>query len=291
MLQWMIVASLCVSVAVAQNWNLEWSDEFDGPEIDFSKWEHEVAAGGGGNGEFQTYTPDSANSYIQDGKLFIKPTFLEDNINPKTDEPFGEEFLRTGTLDLVDLYGVCNVPNWNGCYRTGGDIPPMASGKIRTKGRYSFRYGKVEIRAKMPVGDWMWPALWMLPEQWFYGGWPESGEIDILESIGNRNYRCDGNWRGIQHMGATLHWGNSFNNNRYYLTTVGKDDEANNYGDNFHTYGLVWTPQGMTFYVNDTEIMNVPDPLIGDRDPSNCFTGFFDFGCSVGREPQPQPMD
>jgi len=272
------VVFLCVSVAVAQDWDLVWSDEFDGPNIDLSKWEHEITAGGGGNQEFQVYTPDSVNSYIQGGKLFIKPTMLADNINPRTGQPYGEEFLHSGTLDLEYLYGVCNVDHSNGCFRTGGDIPPIASARLRTAARYSFRYGRADIYAKMPVGDWLWPALWLLPDKWYYGGWPTSGEIDMTESIGNRNYRCWGNLHGIQHMGSTLHWGINPESNRYYLTTNGKYNDALNYGDHFHTYGLEWTPNGMRFFIDGEVLLKVPDPLINERNPSNCFTGFYDFG-------------
>lgn len=166
----------------------------------------------------------------------------------------------------------------NGCYRTGGDIPPMASARLRTNEKFSFRYGRAEISAKMPVGDWLWPALWLLPEKWLYGGWPESGEIDMTESIGNRNYRCDGTLRGIQHMGSTLHWGVSWDQNRYYLTSSGFGNEGQNFGDYFHTYRLDWSPEGMEFFIDNLRILSVPDPLINERDPSNCFTGFYDFG-------------
>ena len=67
-------------------------------------------------------------------------------------------FLYVMNSFIPDLYGECNVPNWSGCYREGGDIPPIASGKIRTREKFSMRYGRVEIRAKMPVGDWTWPG-------------------------------------------------------------------------------------------------------------------------------------
>ena len=69
--------------------------------------------------------------------------------------------------------------------RTGRVINPVRSARINTKGKKSIRYGKVEIVAKMPVGDWLWPALWMLPVKETYGPWPASGEIDIVESRGN----------------------------------------------------------------------------------------------------------
>lgn len=154
----------------------------------------------------------------------------------------------------------------------------MASARVRTNERFSYRYGRAEIYAKMPVGDWLWPAMWLLPEKWLYGDWPMSGEIDITESIGNRNYRCNGDWRGIQHSGSTLHWGIEGNQNKYFLTTQGVDNESENFGDYFHLYRLDWTPQGMEFFLDDVKILSIPDPLIDARNPSNCFTGFYNFG-------------
>ena len=54
-----------------------------------------------------------------------------------------------------------------------------------TRGKKSIKYGRVEVVAKMPQGDWLWPAIWMMPEDSVYGPWPNSGEIDIAESKGN----------------------------------------------------------------------------------------------------------
>ena len=67
-------------------------------------------------------------------------------------------------------------------------------------------YGKVEVVAKLPEGDWLWPAIWMLPEDSVYGEWPRSGEIDIMEARGNApGYSAGG--RDI--ITSTLHWGES----------------------------------------------------------------------------------
>lgn len=228
------------------------------------------------------------NSFLKDGYLHIKATKLADNINPLTGEAFGEDYLDNGDMDLIDMFGYCSVPDNDGCARTGRNlpgqsIPPMASARLRTAGRFAFQYGHAEIRAKIAVGDWLWPALWLLPEEWRYGGWPESGEIDILEAIGNRDYVCDvgtekEHYRDIRHAASTLHWGVDFNQNRYYLTSGGIDNEDLNYGDHFHTYELDWNPQGMWFYIDGVEILRVPDPAVMDRDTETCFQGFFDFG-------------
>lgn len=62
---------------------------------------------------------------------------------------------------------------------------PVRSARLTTKGKKSIKYGRVEVTAKMPQGDWLWPAIWMMPEDDVYGPWPMSGEIDIAESKGN----------------------------------------------------------------------------------------------------------
>lgn len=157
----------------------------------------------------------------------------------------------------------------SGCVRTGaaGNIPPTMSGRLRTYQRFSFRHGRVVISAKMPVGDWLWPAIWMLPENSVYGGWPRSGEIDIVEIIGNRDLRQNGNHIGIEKMGVAMHWGPSWDDNKYWLTNLHKND-GRNYGDNFHTYILDWSPNGLRFFIDNENqaLMDVPYPLI-DANP------------------------
>lgn len=71
---------------------------------------------------------------------------------------FGEEFLYTGELNVTAQWGECTVSDWYGCYRRGVDnvINPIMSAKLMSK--FDFKYGKVEIRARMPVGDWIWPG-------------------------------------------------------------------------------------------------------------------------------------
>jgi len=258
------------AVSAFDDWHLfrqVWADEFS--FLDMGKWQHETTATGGGNGEFQVYTPEPTNSFVRDGKLFIKPTLLADTRHPHTGQPYGQDFMQYGILDLWYLYGTCtNDDNW-GCYRTGAtsNIPPTMSARLRSYQRFSFLWGRVVISAKMPVGDWLWPAIWMLPEHWVYGGWPRSGEIDIIESIGNRDFRCGSESIGIDKMGATLHWGPAWNDNRWWLTSLPKWD-GRNYGDNFHTFIFDWSPNGLRFFVDsETQaLLDVPYPLI-DQNP------------------------
>ncbi|XP_014665919.1 PREDICTED: beta-1,3-glucan-binding protein-like [Priapulus caudatus] len=157
---------------------LIFEDNFD--ELDIETWEHEITMSGGGNWEFQLYQNNRSNSYTRDGKLFIKPMLLEDKYSPG--------FVKSGSVNLWGMNGVgdvCTGHSYSGCERKGNGVHylnPVTSARLRTLNSFAFRYGRVEVRAKMPAGDWLWPAIWMLPRGWPYGQWPASGEIDIVES-------------------------------------------------------------------------------------------------------------
>lgn len=113
------------------------------------------------NGEFQWYVSDDENSYAQDGNLHIKPTLTADKI--------GADQVETG---FVQLDG-CTDDNPDNCKRqAGGDviINPIRSARLRTVNSFAFKFGRVEVRAKTPLGDWLWPAIWLLPKTWKYGG-------------------------------------------------------------------------------------------------------------------------
>ena len=274
----LLLASGCVAFTDWDQFHIIWQDEFDW--LDLGKWQHEVTATGGGNSEFQLYSPDGANSFVRDGKLFIKPSLLADNINPQTGAPYGHGFMSSGVLDVAANYGSCTNSDNNGCYRTGanGDIPPVMSARLRSYQRFSFTWGRVVVSAKMPVGDWLWPAIWMLPEWWVYGGWPRSGEIDIIEAIGNRDYRTTGGeYIGIQKMGSTMHWGPAWDDNRWYLTSLPKHSDSWNYGDNFHTFIFDWSTNGLRFFVDDENqaLLDVPYPLI---DANPWWVDFWEWG-------------
>lgn len=84
----------------------------------------------------------------------------------------------------------CTNPLSNGCERVGSPqfvLNPVKSARIRTVNSFAFRYGRVEVKAKMPSGDWLWPAIWLMPKYNTYGVWPASGEIDMVESRGNKD--------------------------------------------------------------------------------------------------------
>ena len=98
---------------------------------------------------------------------------------------------------------LCTSPSYYGCERTGNGgniLNPISSARLRSANSFAFTYGKVEARAKLPLGDWLWPAIWMLPLKQEYGLWPTSGEIDIMESRGNLNLVKDGTNIGVEQV-------------------------------------------------------------------------------------------
>ncbi|KAG5670658.1 hypothetical protein PVAND_000906 [Polypedilum vanderplanki] len=219
--------------------------------LDHEKWEHENTMAGGGNNEFQFYTNNRSNSYCEDGKLHIVPT------------PFGldtgEDFLRSGTLDIHggQPADYCTNHANNGCLRTGTQesiLPPIKSARMRTVQSFNFKYGILEIRAKNPTGDWLWPALWLMPKKSVYGTWPSSGEIDLMEARGNlKVVEPDGKDMGVQRVESTLHFGPSWYLNGFYLTNfeTHRDEGFNN---DFHVYRLGWTETTMEFSVDNKVI-------------------------------------
>ncbi|KAI8502156.1 hypothetical protein Bbelb_197440 [Branchiostoma belcheri] len=162
--------------------------------------------------------------------------------------------------------GRCTLENWNGCYMAGSPsqhLPPVLSARITTARSFSFRYGKVEVQAKMPTGDWIWPAIWLLPQAWVYGDWPKSGEIDIVETRGNRNlYASWGASLGVDVTTSTLHWGPSgvWPYNGFIKTRAEKEAHTGTYGSDFHNWTMVWTDQYLKFSVDDEVMLTVSPP-------------------------------
>jgi beta-glucanase (GH16 family) len=113
------------------------------------------------------------------------------------------------------------------------------SARMKSQGRFSKKYGRFEFRAKLPLGQGYWPALWLMPETSSYGGWPNSGEIDIVESKGNNPAVVQGT---IHYSGAT--GGHRQSTGRY---TFPPDDGA----ANFHVYLLEWTTNAISWYVDN----------------------------------------
>ena len=171
-----------------------WNDEFDGTELDSTKWRYEVNGLGGGNGELQYYTDE--NVVVSDGTL---------KIIARKEEYNGKEY---------------------------------TSSRITTQFTQDWKYGKFQIRAKLPGGRGTWPAIWMIPMYNAYGGWPDSGEIDIMESVGYDPYKVH----------STLH--TEIFNDANFNSQKGSSKTLSDPMNNFHVYELEWLPETIRFYVD-----------------------------------------
>ncbi|XP_041976668.1 beta-1,3-glucan-binding protein-like [Aricia agestis] len=242
--------------------DLVFEDNFD--EFDFDVWQHEITLSGGGNWEFQYYDNNRTNSYTHDGVLFIKPSLTADQ--------FGEAFLSNGRIQIdggTTAHRCTDSSSW-GCERIGTPtniLNPIKSARIRTVESFNFRYGKVEIRAKMPAGDWLWPAIWLLPTKNAYGNWPASGEIDLVESRGNRKLYKDDKNIGVEGTSSTLHFGPFGSLNAYHLASWTRNNPEG-YDNDFHRFQLLWTPDTLTFSIDDV--------VLGNATPGS--NGFWDYG-------------
>ena len=113
------------------------------------------------------------------------------------------------------------------------------SSRIRTINKGDFTYGRMEARIKLPVGQGIWPAFWMMPTDDKYGTWPKSGEIDIMEWIGKEPKNVYG----------TIHFGKDWPNNR----STGATYEAikENFNTEFHVFSVEWEPNEIRWYIDD----------------------------------------
>ncbi|KDR73819.1 hypothetical protein GALMADRAFT_125114 [Galerina marginata CBS 339.88] len=230
----------------------------------------EVNMDGFGNGEFEMTTSSRNNSFVKDGRLYIVPTLTADNIGMDavldgtvyniTDctfnitRPDNGYIIQDGVrvFDSASYYRSCSaVSNAT----AGTVINPVQSARLTTKNTASIRYGRVEIKAKMPNGDWMWPAIWMLPKDEVYGPWPLSGEIDMVESRGNGlKYTA----HGSNYVQGALNWGPAPSLNGVSKSYSWWTDKRKSFAADFHTYALEWTPEFLRIYV-DTRLHTLLD--------------------------------
>eukprot|EP01083_Nonionella_stella_P050251 133717_1 len=136
---------------------LIFNEEFN--EFNLSRWQHEITLSGGGNWEFQYYTNNRSNSYVKNGVLYIKPTLTNDTFT-------SPGFMTNGTIDLwgASPADICTSNAFWGCRRTANCtnhniLNSVQSASIRSVNSFSFKYGRIEIRAQMSRGDWLWPAI------------------------------------------------------------------------------------------------------------------------------------
>ncbi len=197
---------LTFTQAFGQGYKLVWSDEFNGTTLDQSIWSYEIGNGGNGWG----------NSEL--------------------------EYYTSRIQNCSVANGVLTITAQKESY----DGFNYTSARIKTQDKFSFQYGKIEARMKLPYGKGMWPAFWMLGEDISIPsvGWPACGENDIMEMIGGI-----GSPLSDATVYGTLHWsqnGNNASSGNHYSLSSGK------FADDFHLFGVIWTAQTIQFYVDNT---------------------------------------
>jgi Glycosyl hydrolases family 16 len=232
-------------------------------------WQADKSLFGEGNGGFAYYTPE--NVVHDNGALQIRPGLFQDlgMITTKggLSYPAGDvmvgnctPFPACATLDLTDQN--CTISEFSGCERIGTPLValnPVTSGRITTKGRFEMMYGRLEARIRLPQGDWLWPALWMMPvNESKYGVWPDSGEFDILESKGNDPNVFGRSGAGRNMFSSCLHYsGNSWWKTRNSLSAMDIIQSCRNgtvpleecdWSTDYFTIGLYWSPTRMYTY-------------------------------------------
>lgn len=212
-----ISSSSSSSSSEPNNWKLVWSDEFDGNNLDTTKWSYEENCKGNGD-ELQCYTSRPENVSVADGNLHIKVR-KENFSGPAVwnDEPGYDPHDTSKTLGYT-------------------------SGRLRSKLKGDWTYGRIEIKSKLPGGQGMWPAAWMLPTDSKYGEWPASGEIDIVEAFNNDVVNNSAVF-GTLHYGATWPGYHGMTGTNYKTT--------NNLYDSYHTYAIEWEEGEIRWYVDD----------------------------------------
>ncbi|KAH7381818.1 concanavalin A-like lectin/glucanase domain-containing protein [Cadophora sp. MPI-SDFR-AT-0126] len=227
--------------------------EDDFKTINSDVWTHEIQRGGYGTGSFDWTTSDPKNSFTDAEGLHIVPTLTTEStdITPA-------QLLDNYVLNLTTSGECTSTDGGNSCSirsnKTSGDIiNPVRSARLTTRGKKTLTYGKVEVVAKMPVGDWLWPAIWMMPQDSVYGIWPQSGEIDIAESRGNSGADYPD---GRDSIGSALHWGPIAQADAFWKTQGKHNIRRADYSQSFKTYGLEWSEKYLFTYI-DSRLLQV----------------------------------
>jgi len=200
---------------------LTWSDEFNGPAgsaVDPAKWRFDIGGSGWGNNEQQYYTNSTRNASLDGaGNLVITAR-------------------RENPANYQCHYGTCQY----------------TSARLLTSGTFTQTYGRFEARMKLPRGQGIWPAFWMLGNDIGSVGWPNSGEIDIMENIGREPNTVHGTIHGPGYSGGEG-IGAGY--------TIGQP-----FADGFHTFAVDWSPNLIVWYVDGNEYQRrTPADLGGDR--------------------------
>lgn len=193
------------NIEIPEGYVLVWNDEFDEGQIDPLKWTYETGDGtdyglpaGWGNNELQIYTQNEENARVE----------------------------MDGEVSVLSITALKNGEN------------DYTSAKLTTNGLFSMRFGRIDVRAKLPRGQGMWPAIWMLGDNRDIVDWPGCGEIDIMEMLGHEPGK----------IYATVHYVDEENrkgdSQGYY------ESAAPDFSEDYHVFSLDWTPEALMFMVD-----------------------------------------
>ena len=204
---------------LSENWELLWSDEFNYEELDLTKWNKLNWKPGWVNNELQAYTDRDTNIFLENGHLV-----LQGNIEPG----------YSGTDYVGNNY-----------------VADYTSGRVNTDDKFSTTYGRFDIKAKLPAGKGSWPAIWMLGESISSIGWPQCGEIDIMEHVGYD--------QGLVH--GSIH---TQDYNHMYGTQKSGSKYVDDVTDAFHVYSLEWSPFYLRYLIDNEPFFFVYNDSNGD---------------------------
>jgi len=187
-----------------KKWRLVWSDEFNGRNssaVDATKWSFDIGGRGWGNNELETYTSRASNAHVEDGSLVI--TVLKETFTGP------DKMTRDHT-----------------------------SARLLTRKKFSQQYGRFEARIKIPFGQGIWPAFWMLGENIEAVHWPNCGEIDIMENIGREPSTVHGTFHGPGYSGGKG------------VSAAYTLPNGEKFADDFHIFAVEWEPNVIRFYAD-----------------------------------------
>jgi beta-glucanase (GH16 family) len=212
---------------VNPNYTLVWQDEFDGPNgssPDPHKWTYDLGGNGWGNHELESYTNRPENAHIENGNLVI--------------------IARKESFEGADHIA-----------------QEYTSARLKTQGLFVQTYGRFEARIKIPAGQGIWPAFWLLGQNIVSAGWPKCGEIDIMENIGKEPATVHGSLHGPTSNGTPTD-----------ITASARLANNKDFSADFHVYAVEWDPGTVRFYVDTTLFatftpQSAPEPRL--REPGS----------------------
>lgn len=218
-----------------EGWKLVWSDEFTGSgALDSAKWGYEE--GFVRNREEQFYAPGASNAVQRDGSLVITAR-REERPNPFY-KPDADE---------------------NAFFGHRRERITTTSASVITQGKFSFLYGRLEVRAKLPKGQGVWPAIWMMGANRNMIGWPRCGEIDVMEFV----------WSSKQTAYGTVHWYKPSEKKNY--ESKGGTVKSDSLSSEFHVYAIEWDQDKIVFFFDDQAYFTYDVALADQPDGSNPF--------------------